>query len=173
MAHRRSQLVSAVAPLVLFALFPAFSSASAEPPTGTPAGSPPPKRPLLRRPDGTPSPELENVRKALEALTPEQRKQFRDNFNRWVALEPEEKRALREREELRRKHMAEEIEAAMKQLGIELDPPRRQAFMRRYTEERRKVEEQLRQETEARRAPMVADIISRLKTEFSSPSPAQ
>jgi hypothetical protein len=167
MAHRRSQLVLGLA---LLALFSAFSPAGAEPPAAPPASSPPQRRALLRRQDSTPSPELENIRKALEALTPEQRQQFRENFNRWASLAPEEKRALREREELRRQHMTEEIEAALKQLGIELDPARRQAFMRRYTEERRKVEEQLRKETEAKRAPMVADLISRLKAEFSSPA---
>src|SRR4051794_27161708 len=168
MARRRSQLVGgfASAALLLVAL-PALGEA----PTATP-GSPAPRKPLFRRPtnpDGSPSPELENVRKALEALTPEQRQQFRENFNRWINLPPDEKRALRDREELRRQHMAEETEAAIKQLGIELDPARRQAFMRRYSEERRKVEEQLRKETEAKRAPMVADIIARLKVEFSAP----
>ena len=40
--------------------------------------------------DGTPSPEFENVRRALDALTPEQRKRFQENFWRWANLSPDE-----------------------------------------------------------------------------------
>ena len=53
------------------------------------------KRPDARRQE-PPSPEFENVLKALEALSPEQRKRFRENFLRWSNLPPNEKRALRE-----------------------------------------------------------------------------
>ena len=170
MARFRSQLALSLGTALLLAL-PLFGQAPASTPAAGPVAS---QKKAARRagtPAASPSPELENVRKALEALTPEQRKDFRENLNRWMNLAPDEKQALREREELRRKHRAEEIADALKQLGIDLDPPRRQAFMRRYTEERRKVEEQIRQETEARRATMVADILARLKVEFSSSAP--
>src|SRR6202044_2365403 len=55
--------------------------------------------------DAANSPEFENVRKTLETLTPEQRKRFRENFIRWMNLSPEEKKILREREEMRREVM--------------------------------------------------------------------
>src|SRR4051812_29260972 len=56
------------------------------------------------------SPEFENVRKAIEALTPEQRKRFQENFARWATLSPEEKRALRDQNELRRKRIKDEVD---------------------------------------------------------------
>ena len=65
----------------------------------------------------TPSPEFENVRKALDALTPEQRKRFQENFWRWANLPPEEKKALRDREEVRKKFMEQEVQAAIQEAG--------------------------------------------------------
>lgn len=118
------------------------------------------------------SPELENVRKAIEALTPEQRKHFRENFVRWMNLTPEERSALREKEDVRHQRMAEEVEAALQQTGLQLEPGRRAQFAKRYAEERRKLEERLRQETEEKRRPAVQQIIARLKSEFSSANTA-
>jgi hypothetical protein len=100
------------------------------------------------------SPELENVRKAIEALTPEERS------------------ALREKEDVRHQRMAEEVEAALQQTGLQLEPGRRAQFAKRYAEERRKLEERLRQETEEKRRPAVQQIIARLKSEFSSANTA-
>jgi hypothetical protein len=115
-------------------------------------------------------PEVENVYKALEALTPEQQKKFKENFIRWMNLTPDEKRLMREREETRKKKMAEETQAAIAQTGLTLEGPQRSKFVKRYAEERRKIEEKLRQETEARRKPMVAEVINQLRTEFSTQS---
>ena len=122
--------------------------------------------------DGTPSPELENVRKAIEALTPEQRKRFQDNFWRWANLSPEEKKALRDRDEIRRKFMRDEVEAALKETGLQLEGERKEEFKKRYGEERRKIEEQLREEMAAKRKPLVRELVGKLKAEFSAPSPA-
>lgn len=122
--------------------------------------------------DGTPSPEFDNVRRALDALTPEQRKRFQENFLRWANLPPEEKKALREREEMRKSFMAQEVEAAMKETGLQFEGERREMFIKRYGDERRKIEEQLRKETSEKRKPLVRDLIGRLKTEFSESSPA-
>lgn len=118
------------------------------------------------------SPEFDNVRKAIEALTPEQQKRFRQNFERWVNLPPEEKRALRDRDELRRKRMTEEIESAIGQAGLQLEGERRVKFAKRYAEERRRLEEQLRREMDEKRKPLVQEIIGKLKTEFSESVPA-
>lgn len=118
--------------------------------------------------DPTPSPEFENVRKALDALTPEQRKRFQENFIRWANLPPEEKKALRDREDVRKKFMQQEVQVAMQELGLQLNGERRDQFMKRYSEERKKIEEHLRKETMEKRKPMVKEMISKLKEEFSA-----
>jgi hypothetical protein len=118
--------------------------------------------------DGTPSPEFENVRRALDALTPEQRKRFQENIVRWANLPPEEKKVLRDREEVRKRVMQQEVEAAMANSGLQLEGERRAEFIKRYGEERRKIEEQLRKETNEKRKPLVHEMINRLKTEFSA-----
>jgi hypothetical protein len=113
-------------------------------------------------------PEVENVYKALEALTPEQQRMFKDNFVRWINLSPDQKRTMREREENRKKRMVEETQEAIAATGLTLDGPQRAKFTKRYAEERRKIEEKLRKESEDKRKPLVADVIAQLKTEFSS-----
>jgi hypothetical protein len=125
-----------------------------------------PKQPF----DGTPSPEFENARRALEALTPEQRKRFQENFWRWSNLPPEEKKALREREDMRKKFMQQEVEAAIQNSGLQLNGERRAQFIKRYGEERRKIEEQLRKESNEKRKPLVHEMLGRLKDEFSEPA---
>jgi hypothetical protein len=119
--------------------------------------------------DGKPSPELENVRKAIEALTPEQRKRFQENFWRWANLPPEEKKSLRDRAEVQRKFMRDEVDAALQETGLQLDGERKVEFMKRYAEERRKIEGQLREEMAEKRKPLVRELLARLKAEFSAP----
>jgi len=135
-----------------------------------PAGNPEKKARKERQ--GAQSPEFENVRKALDALTPDQRKRFQENFWRWANLSPEEKKALRDREDLRKKFMEQEVQGALQEAGLQLDGERRAQFFQRYGAERRKIEEQLRKETMEKRKPMVKDMIARLKAEFSSDVPA-
>jgi hypothetical protein len=134
--------------------------------------SPNPEKKARKERDGTPSPEFENVRKALDALTPEQRKRFQENFWRWANLSPEEKKALRDREEVRKKFMEQDVQAAIQEAGLQLDGERRAQFIQRYGEERRKIEEQLRKETMEKRRPLVKEMIARLKSEFSGGAPA-
>ena len=159
-------------PLAACALtLPVFSQSAPE----QPAAPTPKKSPgawLGRKPtlDVTPSPEFENVRRALDALSPEQRKRFQENFWRWSNLPPEEKKALREREELRKKFIQQEVETAIQETGLELAGERREQFMKRYGEERRKIEEQLRKESNEKRKPLVRELMGRLKAEFSASS---
>ena len=144
--------------------------------------SPPPKRPgwfggghgEMRRPEGggPDAEKFENVRKAIEALTPEQRKRFQENFQRWSNLSPEEKKSLADREIFRRKKIAEDINAALKEADLELDAGRRELFARRYGEERHRIEEQLRKELDDKRQPLLREVIAKLKAEFSAPAPA-
>ena len=116
------------------------------------------------------SPEFQNVRKAIEALTPEQRLRFEENFRRWVNLPPEQKKVLREREEVRRKLMKEELDAALAESGLQLEGEQREQFIKRYGEERRKIEEQLRREMHEKRKPLLKDVLARLREEFSTVS---
>ena len=135
---------------------------------GPPAANQPGSPPGLRRPgQGPMSPEFGNVRRALEALTPEQRQRFIENFKRWSNLPPEEKKALADREGMRRKKIAEEIDRAIDESGLTLDGERRALFAKRYGEERRRVEEHLHKELEEKRQALVRDIMARLKVEFS------
>lgn len=127
---------------------------------------------------GPNGPAYENVRKALEALTPEQRKKFQENMIRWMNLSPEEKKALRDREEVRKKFMEQETDAALQESGLQLDGERREMFVKRYTEGRRAIEDQLRKEMNEKRKPLVHELIGRLRSEFASdatvaPSPTQ
>jgi len=117
---------------------------------------------------GPKGPAYENVRKALDALTPEQRKRFQENFMRWANLSPEEKKALRDREEVRKKAIEQESEAAIQESGLPLDGERREQFIKRYGEGRRLIEEQLRKEMNEKRKPMVHELIGRLRSEFAS-----
>ena len=118
------------------------------------------------------TPEFENVRKALDALTPEQRKRFQVNFWRWTNLSPDEKKALRDRQEMQKKVMQQEVQAAIAESGLQLEGERREQFARRYSQERRRIEEQLRRETMEKRKPLVKDLVARLKTEFGGSTTA-
>jgi hypothetical protein len=175
MAQCRRELKAGLA-LALAALLIGHASAqnTATPVAlSTPAGKKRPmKEALPASPAGKLSPELENVRKALEALNPEQREQFRQNFARWINMTAGDKQSLRDLAEIRRKHMQEEIEEAITQSGLQLDPERRQMFVKRYTEERKKIEEALRKETEEKRGPRLEEMRNRLKSEFSAPPAA-
>ncbi len=156
-----------------------ISSALAETAPAPPASIPPAPAPdaSAEHPQKAPklakaveSPAFDNVRKALDALTPEQRKRFQENFLRWSNLSPDEKKALRDREELRKKIVAQELDTVIKDSGLDLDPERREQFAKRYSEERRKIEEQLRKEAAEKRKPLVREMVTRLKQEFAAPA---
>lgn len=112
-------------------------------------------------------------RRFFEQLPPEQRQRFRENLERWRNLPPDERDVLRKDAEVRRAKIARDIDEAIRNAGLQLDRDRRQVFTLRYVQERRKIEEQLRKEMEAKRGPMMRNMIERLKNEFASaPSPS-
>lgn len=113
------------------------------------------------------SPEMENVRRAIEALTPEQRRRFRENFKRWADLSSDEKRTLRDRDQVRKKRMVDEIDEAIRESGLTLTPEQRERYGKRYAQERRPVEEMLRRESEEKRKPLVQALVEKLKGEFA------
>src|SRR5947209_4764551 len=84
-------LAAALAPRASYAqtATPVALSTPAPGPGGGPGAKKNLKKPLgapPATPAPTPNQELENVRKALEALTPEQRQQFRENLIKWMNL---------------------------------------------------------------------------------------
>jgi hypothetical protein len=167
--------LGAVAALTLAASVGSLFAQTPTPAPQTPAKLPKTGAPWLggKPADSAPSgPAYENVRKALDALTPEQRKRFQENFVRWMNLSPEEKKAMRDREDVRKKWMEQEIEVAIQESGLQLEGERREQFMKRYAEGRRAIEEQLRKELNEKRKPMVHELIGRLKNEFSGEAPA-
>jgi len=127
------------------------------------------QRPLQGALGSDRSPEVQGVRRAIESLSPEQRRRFGENMMRWSNLSAEEKKALRDSEVVRQKHIEQEVNLAIASSGLRLDGPRRTEFVKRYTEERRKIEEQLRFEMMEKRKPMVRELVERLKTEFADP----
>jgi hypothetical protein len=111
----------------------------------------------------------------LDDFPPEQREKLIENFKRWQNLPPEQKKEIMERLGKRRERMKQEIEEAITQSGLQLDEERRAAFVSRYMQERRKIEEALHKEFEEKRKPLLAEMMQRLKAEFStnaSPAPS-
>jgi len=105
-------------------------------------------------------------RNRYNQLSPEDREALRRNAERWLQMNPEQQRILRERERIRRARMQAEAEAAMRQLGLRLDPNAQGQFENRYMQERRQMERQLRQEAEAKRQQELPQLNQRLKSEF-------
>ena len=115
-----------------------------------------------------PGPDTEEAKKFLDHLPPEQREKFRENFHRWQNMPSEEREALRLREEIRQRQLREEVEKLLKESGMQLDPNRRDQFTRRYSQERRQIEEKLQKEMAEKRAPLVKELAGRMKAEFGS-----
>lgn len=109
---------------------------------------------------------LNPARNRYNQLSPEDRQALRRNAERWLQMNPEQQRMLRERERIRRQRMQAEAEAAMRQMGLRLDPNAQGQFEARYLQERRQIERQLRQEQEAKRQQQLPQLNQRLKSEF-------
>ncbi|MEI9892381.1 MAG: hypothetical protein WDN28_00235 [Chthoniobacter sp.] len=78
---------------------------------------------------------------------------------------------LSRREEVRKKLIDQESEAAIQESGLQLDGDRREQFIKRYGEGRRVIEEQLRKEMNEKRKPLVHELVGRLRNEFASDAP--
>jgi hypothetical protein len=107
-------------------------------------------------------------RQRFNQLTPDERQAFRRNAERWLKMNPEQQKMLREREQVRRAQLKAEAEAAMRQMNLRLDTNAQGQFEARYMQERRRMERQLRQEAEARRQQELPQLNERLKSEFQS-----
>lgn len=182
--------------LLLLALLPgAQPSPAAPPPSPTPA-TPAPYAAPVAGPTPAPSPrealatpiplptqrpkakqakpdEWTEARRLFEQLSPDEKNKFLDNLDQWKTMPPEEQELFRDRELFRREKIAQEIQEAIGKSGLHLDEDQREVYALRYTQERRKIEENLRKEMDRKRQMMVTEMLARLKLEFAStPTPA-
>lgn len=148
--------------------------------TGVPSPTAPPVVPA-------PSPEPQAVKKPkddasarfLEKLTPEQHQRLKENLERWNKLPKAQQEELRRGEKLRKERILKEIKNAIQQSGLKLNEAQRQLFVFRYDQERRIIEEKLREEMDAKRKMAVAELSKQLAIEFQAapqapaPTPAQ
>jgi hypothetical protein len=105
-------------------------------------------------------------------MSPEERTVFRRNAERWMQMGPDERNLMRQREQMRQQRLRMEADAALRDAGLRLDQQRRELFEQRYLQERRKIERQLSQETEAKRKQQLPALNDRLKKEFLEPAPS-
>ena len=107
-------------------------------------------------------------RERFRSLSPEDRQRLLRNAERWMQMNAEERKIMRERENLRRTRLKEEAEAALRNSGLHLDQQKRAEFEARYIQERTKVEHVMRQELEAKRRQELPALVDKLKKEFQS-----
>ena len=137
--------------------------------------SPTPQSPVVI-PSLSPSKDVQKIQenpwdRALEKLTPEQRKRFKENLERWNKLPKAQQEELRRNEKLRKERILNEIKTVINESGLKLDPQQRQLFITRYDQERRTIEEKLWSELAEKRQQAVADLVKKLTTEFQAPVP--
>jgi len=155
---------------------PPDTEPAAEAPAPTPVvAQPTPQSPAVT-PTPTPGKDVQKIQenpwdRALEKLTPEQRKRFKENLERWNKLPKARQEELRRNEKLRKERILGEIKTAINESGLKLDPQQRQLFITRYDQERRTIEEKLWSELAEKRQQAVADLVKKLTTEFQAPVP--
>jgi hypothetical protein len=111
---------------------------------------------------------VQEANQLIDRLPPGQREKFRENFQRWQNMTPDERKELREREDSRRQKMLQEADGSIQQSGLNLDKDSRDKYILRYILERRKIEQQLQRELEEKRKPLIEDMVKRLQVEFKS-----
>jgi hypothetical protein len=111
------------------------------------------------------------MRERWLSLPPADRQIFRQNAERWMQMSPEERQIMRQRENLRREQIMHETDQALRNSGLMLDQQKRDLFESRYMQERRKMEQSLRQQIEAERQQQLPALIQQLKKEFQLQQP--
>jgi Protein of unknown function (DUF3106) len=118
------------------------------------------------------APSIQSLPERWRSLPPAARQNFQRNAERWMRMSPEERAVLRERENLRRERIRRETETALRDSGLRLDQEKRALFESRYIQERRKMEQQLRQRIETERQQQLPELIQQLKNEFQRQQPS-
>src|SRR5437899_1978137 len=159
---RRCELIVALSVLALSCVTaqgqPQQHRAVGRPPVGVGPHGPPPSQ---------------SMRERWLAMPPAARQNFRRNAERWMQMSPEERNVMRQRENLRRQTIQRETETALRESGLRLNPQERAQFESRYVQERRKVEQTLRQQIEAERQKELPALIQQLKKEFQIDQPVR
>jgi hypothetical protein len=106
-------------------------------------------------------------------MPPQARQNFRRNAELWMQMTPEQRNLMRQRETMRRQFVTREADAAVRDSGLQLNPQERARFESRYIQERRKVEQALRQQIEAERQKELPALIQQLKKEFQIDQPGK
>jgi hypothetical protein len=88
-----------------------------------------------------------------------------------MQMNAKERRIMREREMLRRQHIQQEAESALRESGLRLDPEKRAMFESRYMQERARLEHSMHQELAAKRQKETSALVDRLKKEFQPEQP--
>jgi hypothetical protein len=152
------------------------------PPMAAPHGPPPvaaPHGPPQSQGHGPPSaqahgaPSGQSVRERWQALPPDARQNFQRNAQLWMQMTPEQRNLMRQRENMRRQIMTREADAAVRDSGLQLNPQDRARFESRYIQERRKVEQSLRQQIETERQKEIPALIQQLRREFQIDEPGK
>ena len=142
-------------------------------PMAAPHGPPPnqPHGPPSGQPQGAPS--GQNVRERWLAMPPDARQNFQRNAQLWMKMSPEQRNLMRQRETMRRQIITREADAAVRDSGLQLTPQERARFESRYIQERRKVEQSLRQQIETERQKEIPALIQQLRREFQIDEPGK
>ena len=174
-----------------FALCCAAAQAQPQQPRG-PVGHPPPMAaprgpqqmagphgPPPNQPHGPPSgqshgaPSGQSVRERWLAMPPDARQNFQRNAQLWMQMTPEQRNLMRQRETMRRQILTRDADAAVRDSGLQLNPQERARFESRYIQERRKVEQSLRQQIEGERQKEIPALIQQLRKEFQLDEPGK
>src|SRR5947208_7005417 len=187
---KKSRLCKVFIGSAVFALYCAAAQAQPQQHRG-PVGRPPPMGaphgpPSIAAPHGPPpgqshgqpagqvhGPSAQSVRDRWLAMPPEAQQNFRRNAELWMQMTPEQRNLMRQRESMRRQTMTREADAAVRDSGLRLSPQERAQFESRYIQERRKVEQTLRQQIEAERQKEMPALIQQLKKEFQIDQPGK
>lgn len=99
-------------------------------------------------------------------LPPGRQAMFQRNLPRWQAMTAGEQEFLRRRYDQRREMRRAQAERAMAESGLRLDDDGRGRYVHRYTQERRRLERELRRAADAERARRLPEVHERLRREF-------
>src|SRR5215813_12372921 len=144
-----------------------------QPSIAAPHGPPPsqPHGPPSGQPHGPPS--GQSVRERWLAMPPDARQNFQRNAELWMRMTPEQRSLMRQRETMRRQIITREADAAVRDSGLQLNSQERARFESRYVQERRKVEQSLRQQIETERQKEIPALIQQLRKEFQLDEPVK
>ena len=106
-------------------------------------------------------------------MPPEARQNFQRNAQLWMQMTPEQRNLMRQRENLRRQMITRDADAAVRDSGLQLNPQERARFESRYVQERRKVEQTLRQQIQTERQKEIPALIQQLRKEFQLDEPGK